>query len=240
MKRPLSTLAGVLLWSVVTSSGCQMASHGNNVEGTRLHQAGNYQAAMDRFLRALAYDPNNPDGYYNLAATYHSRAKLSGDQNDYRQAENYYNQCLNHDNDHAPCYRGLAVLLTETGRPDAAIRLMDSWIQDNPANPEAKVELARLMEEFGNRDAATARLLEALALDPSNPRALTALGRLREQSGETVQALANYQRSLEVDQFQPQVASRVAMLQSSLGSSAIRHDPTNTRTVERMLGWQRY
>lgn len=232
---PLALLAGISL-----CCGCQVASHGQNVEGTRLFQQGDYQGASDRFQQSIANDPQNPDGYYNIAATYHRLWKLRGQETDATQAENFYNQCLDHDPDHADCYRGLAVLLVETKRSDAAFRLMEGWVTRSPALPDAKVELARLYDEFGNPDAAKARLQEALALDPSHSRALTALGKLREEAGEHLQALQIYERSLAVNRFQPHVATRVAALQSSFGPSTGMLPPANTRVVRDPNQWSRY
>ena len=108
----------------------------------------------------------------------------------------------------------LAVLLAEQGRKDEAFRLIEGWVQRQPASADAKIELARLNDEFGDRQAAKEHLIEALAVQPDNPRALTALGKIREDAGDTAQALTNYQRSLWSDNRQSQVAARLAALQN--------------------------
>lgn len=228
-----------LLLAVPLLVGCQMASHGLNSEGVRLHAQGDYQNASKRFLQAVANDPNNADGYYNLAATYHSLGKVTGRQADLLQAENFYNQCLDRDPDHTDCYRGLAVLLAETNRSDASFRLLDGWIARNPTSADAKVELARLRDEFGNQEAAKQLLLAALNTDPNNARALTALGKIREDQGEHLQAIANYERSLQLNQMQPQVATRVAAMHSALGT--LWNSPTgDTRVVQEPSTLTRY
>ena len=91
------------------------------------------------------------------------------------------------DPDHTECYRGLAVLLSETGRQDAAFRLLEGWASRSPHLAEPRIELARLLEETNHLPQATGRLVEALTIDPHNSRALTALGRLRELSGQPAQ-----------------------------------------------------
>ena len=224
-------LPGVLLVAtiglVVGASGCSnVASHALNAEGVRLYQQGNYQQASDRFQQAIAQDPSSAGGYYNLAAALHRAGTLYNRPNDLRQAEQLYNQCLERDQNHVDCYRGLAVLLAETGRQDASFRLLENWSTANPQSPEPKIELARFLEETGQTEAAKAKLVEALALQPHNARALTALGRLRDQSGDPVQALADYQRSLELNRFQPEVASRVAVLQAATGQAMVATVPT--------------
>ena len=209
-------LATAALW-LPWVAGCSMMAQGENVQGVRLYQQGNFQAALQNFQRALQNDPNNADAYYNLAATHHRLGALHNTQSDKDQAESFYNQCLDRHPDHQACYRALAVLLVEQQRSEEAFRLMEGWVDRSPTRPEPKIELARLFEEFGDKQAAKAHLVEAVALDPSNARGLAALGRIREELGEYQQAIADYQRSLQSDRFQPNVVQRVAALQAATG-----------------------
>jgi tetratricopeptide (TPR) repeat protein len=220
-------------------AGCnQMNAQALNSEGVRQYQLGNYQQAADRFQSAIATDPKSATGYYNLAASLHKSGKLGGRQEDLAQAERLYNQCLEYDPNHAECYRGLAVLLSETGRQDAAFRLLEGWAARSPQLSDPRIELARLLEESNNPQQASQRLVEAIAIDPHNSRALTALGRLRESSGDQAQALANYQRSLAINRFQPEISRRVAALQAAgagLPAAPLDTPPADTRTAEQ---WQ--
>jgi tetratricopeptide (TPR) repeat protein len=237
-------LAGSLVLCALVAAGCnQMNSQALNSEGVRLYQLGNYQQAADQFQRAIASDPKSATSYYNLAAALHKTGKLAGRPQDLAQAERLYNQCLEHDPNHSECYRGLAVLLGETGRQDAAYRLLEGWAARSPQLADPRIELARLLEESSNSEQASARLVEALAIDPHNSRALTALGRLREVSGDRAQALANYQRSLSVNRFQPEIAARVAALQAAgagLPASPLVTPPGGTRTAEQWQSSVRY
>ncbi|MCA9235305.1 MAG: tetratricopeptide repeat protein [Planctomycetales bacterium] len=227
---------------LLAHAGCtQMTSTALNAEGVRLYQTGDYRNSMDKFNKAIAANPKEATSYYNMAAALHKNGKLYNRPEDLQQAERLYNQCLDYDGDHAECYRGLTVLLTETGRQDSAFRLLEGWAGRSPQNPESRIELARLLEETQNYPQATTRLVEALSIDPQNARALTALGRLREMAGDQSQALANYQRSLNVNRFQPEVAARVAALQASgAGVAPMMAAPATTRTVERWTGAVRY
>jgi tetratricopeptide (TPR) repeat protein len=226
----------------VAFAGCELASQGLNVDGVRMYQQGNYQGAAQRFNSAIANDPVSPEGYYNLAATLHRTGTLFGRSEDLKQAENLYNQCLEWDSNHVDCYRGLAVLLTETGRTDAAFRLLEGWHKRNPHSAEPKIELARLLEETGGDAAAKAQLVEALALDPHNSRALTALARIRDREGDHLQALSDYQRSLAINRMQPEVRARVATLQAALGGAASSAllPTTETRFVRQPSVTSRY
>ncbi|MCG8448656.1 MAG: tetratricopeptide repeat protein [Pirellulales bacterium] len=211
-----------------------MTTQALNAEGVRLYQIGNYSQASEQFQRAIASNPRSANGYYNLASALHKNGKLYNRQEDLLQAEQLYNQCLEHNPNHAECYRGLAVLLSEMNRQDAAFRLLEGWASRSPQLADPRIELARLLEETNNVQQAQTRLVEALVIDPDNSRALTALGRLREVSGDPAQALANYQRSLEINRFQPAIAARVASLQAATASPIVT-PPTGTRTVRQ---WQ--
>jgi tetratricopeptide (TPR) repeat protein len=219
----------VLLLGLLTSAGCQWVSHSQNADGARMFQQAYYQGAQQRFQQAIQSDPNNPDGYYNLARTYHQLGKLHNQKSDFQQAESYYHQCLDHDPNNQDCHRGLAVLLVEQGRSTDAFKLVEGWAARNPSLAAPKIELARLYEETGNRDAAKQHLIDAVAVDPTNSRALAALGKQREDAGETAQALANYQRSLSVDPNQPQIASRIGALSTPMAPAFT--PPGSTRVV---------
>ena len=106
----------VLALLVAMPVGCQYASHGQNAEGVRLYQQAYYQGALQRFQQAIQTDPQNADGYYNLAATYHQLGKLHHKTADVTQAESYYHQCLDRNPNHTDCHRALAVLLVEQNR----------------------------------------------------------------------------------------------------------------------------
>jgi tetratricopeptide (TPR) repeat protein len=130
-----------LLAVSVAASGCSnIQSQASNVEGVRLFQQGNYQQASDRFQQAIAQDPKSPKGYYNLAASLQKIGTLYGRPEDLKQAEILYNQCLEHDPNHAEAHRGLAVLLNETGRQPEAFRLLNNWAASSPKSPDPKIE----------------------------------------------------------------------------------------------------
>lgn len=224
--------------ALAVASGCSnVTSTALNSEGVRLYQQGNYQLASDRFQRAIAHDPNSPNAHYNLAASLHKAGILYNRPADLQQAELLYNQCLERDPQHTECYRGLAVLLTETGRQSDAFQLLNNWSAASPQLADPKIELARLLEETGQVEEAKGKLVEALNSEPHNARALTALGRLRDQAGDYSQALTNYQRSLTINQNQPEVAARVATLQATALTtpSAFVPQQTGPQTASR---WQ--
>ena len=189
---------------------------------------------MRQFQEAINTDPDNPDGYYNLAATHHRVGLIEQSQKDLNRAEDLYNMCLDRDENHREAYRGLAVLMAQQGRSEKAFKLLKGWVDGQPDMADARVELARLTEEYGDKKAAKEHLIEAINIDPNHPQALAALGKIREGMGETAQALANYQRSRQQDRFQPQVAARVAALQTKMNAQfSVGGSDAGTRMVDK-------
>lgn len=218
---------------LLAAGGCSnITANGKNSEGVRLFNQARYEESLQRFQSAAYRNPNNADAYYNLGATCHRLGTISQDPAQLTQAESYYNQCLDKDENHTECYRGLAVLLVQQDRSEEAFRLLEGWGDRQSDLADAKIELARLYDEFGEPETAKNRLLEALAVDHQNPRALAALGSIREQSGEYTQALSNYRQSLAHNSFQQGVASRVAALQPAVGATPTLTSPAGpTRLV---------
>jgi FimV-like protein len=219
-----------LMLAIAPAAGCKVAADGRNAQGVRDFQQGNYSDAMKRFQQAARSDPGNADSFYNMAATLHRQGIDSRNRELLNQAEQLYNQCLDLEKDHADAYRGLAVLLNETDRPDKAFKLMKNWVATSPRVSDAHVELARLYEEFGDRESAKTHLQEALSLDQDNYRAWTAMAHIREKEQDYRQALANYQRSYAI-RGQPQIAERMATLSRGLGT-APRAGSDGSRTVQ--------
>lgn len=201
-------------------AGCHWRATGQNLQGVRLVNSGQYAPALEKFQQAAATSPKNADAYYNMGATFHHMARQSKDPSAINQAETLYNQCLDLDPDHTDCYRGLAVLLAETNRKDAAQRLLENWARSNPASAEPRIELARLYHEFGNTETARLHVNQALQNDPHNARAWRVAGFMQEQQGNTLDALAFYQRSYQRDRLQPDLANRIAALQQTTGFRA--------------------
>jgi Flp pilus assembly protein TadD len=219
-----------LLWllGAAACAGCGAVANGRNIDGVRYFQQGQYQVAAQRFQEALQASPRDPNAYYNLAATYHRVGVQTKDNNSLTTAESLYRQSIALNPNHVDAHRGLAVLLTETGRTDEAFTLLRQWVTTNPTLADARIELARLHEEYGDTRTAEAQLAEALHIDAANWRAHAALGRIREQSGDYNQAIANYQRAYQLNQFQPQLAERLNLLQRQAAVQPVTPPGTGT------------
>lgn len=235
--RTVTCASGIIFGTLLLTMavGCNNLTAQNlNSEGVRLHQQARFEDALHQFREAVWADPEDPDGYYNLAATYHRMGLRDNRQADLDQAEQYYHMCLDKDENHVDCYRGLTVLLGEQGRKEDAFRLLEGWVDKSPDLADPKIELARLFDEYGDKAAAKENLIEALSVESDNARALAALGKIREELGDPRAALRNYQRSYSHNPMQPQVASRISALKSQMGPvNSINAPAGGTRLVDR-------
>ena len=126
--RAVKSLSLVVLLAVA-ATGCRWSTAGKNVAGVALHQQGRYDEAIVQFQESLAQDPTNADTYYNMARSYHNKAKVNNDAQMLSQAEQLYNQCLDISPDHPDCHRALGCLLVDSGRADKAFTLMQRWTE---------------------------------------------------------------------------------------------------------------
>ncbi len=199
----------LLLVLPLFASGCRsFTAHALNAEGVRRMERGQVADAANYFQRARATDPDDADSCYNMAILAHQRAVRSQSEPDFRQAEEYYRQCLDRNPSHADCYRGLAVLYADEGRVEDGFLLLESWATQDPGNPEPKIELARLYNEYNRLNRAEVCLQQALAIDPNNVRALNGLGYVFEQKGMYADASAVFCRSLQIMPRQQAIAQR--------------------------------
>lgn len=210
--------ASLICAFAVVLSGCNLGSQHHNSIGRQAFETGQFTTAINQFQQALNANPNNPDAYYNLAASYYSLGKQSNNSQWVGQAEQLYRQAISLNDQHVDAHRGLAALLIETKREKYAFDLLNEFKDRYPNQPQPLIELARLYQEYGDNRRATDLLADALRLDSNNVRALTAMGHVRDVQGQTHLALDNYLRVLQLDNQQGAVAQRVAALQTQLAS----------------------
>ncbi len=193
--------------------GCNLVSgNWNNQVGMWNYQQGNYVAAREEFARAVADEPLSPAFNYNLGCA----VQHLGDHGSATQA---YWRAIQLDRTHQPSYHALARLLIEDGRRDEAAQLISTWVDVQPRDASAQIEMAWLERENGDLNAAEQSLFRSLAARPNNPVATAQLGLLYEQMGKSERAAVMYRRSLQADWFQPQIQARLALLQNGSGTN---------------------
>ena len=186
--------------------GCGVGSGAwKNASGRQRFAAGNYAAAAGDFAQASMDNPSSPTYAYNLGR---SLAKIGRHQ----EAEHHFRRALALDPRHQPTYHALAEMLSDTGRPDEAERLLTGWATTQPHLPAAHVELAAHKARNGDYATAETALRHAIAVDPSDPTPLAKLGEVYQQSGRTAEAARMYTASLHKNPFQQEVKGRLTAL----------------------------
>lgn len=214
----------IVLGFILVNSGCY-ATNGwvLNRSGMRQYQRGHYAQARNRFARAIAHDPCNPDYRHNLAMALQKQGDMAASERILR-----YNLTI--DAMHQPTYHSLAQLLVTEGRGPEAQELVAGWVATQPYVPESNIEMAWVQRESGDVASAEQSLQNALRADPTHPIALAHLGQLYHSTGRADMAAAYYQRSLASNWDQPEVQSRLATLNDtgSMTRSALMQNPPNT------------
>ncbi|WP_397568241.1 tetratricopeptide repeat protein [Schlesneria sp. T3-172] len=209
---PTGLSRSILLGLILATAGCHATSgYTQNRSGMKHYNRGNYAEARQRFARAVADDPYNPDYRYNLAMALQKQGDIGG-------AEKIMRHNLTIDAMHQPTYHSLAQVLNNQGRVDEAQDLVAGWAETQPYVAESNLELAFLQRESGNVTGAEQSLRNALRAQPTHPTALAHLGQIYQESGRPDLAAAYYQRSLAAKWDQPEVKSRLATLTGSTPS----------------------
>jgi tetratricopeptide (TPR) repeat protein len=176
-----------------------------NTEGVDLLRHQEYAAAQQRFQEAVRLDPDDALSLYNLGNAAHQSGDLV-------LAEKSYRDSLQRQPNYAPCRHGLALLLLQTDRGDAARELVAAWLRDRPELADAHAEDGWLLRESGDLPAAQARLQKAIEMDPGCIRGLIELGIVYETYDYPDRARGLYQRALKRDPTQPEALGRLTGL----------------------------
>jgi Flp pilus assembly protein TadD len=176
-------------------------------DGVHLFRKGAYREAKESFAAALSLKPGDPDILYNLGRCYDQ-------QNETKQAEAQYLECLKHSPNHAECWHSLTAMRLRNGQKAEARRQVEEWLRHEPkqAGPYAEDGWLRLQD--GDLIAARGRFYQALALDPKNNWALTELAEIYELQDRKDRALVLLERSLELNPDQPEVSKHILALRT--------------------------
>jgi arylsulfatase A-like enzyme/tetratricopeptide (TPR) repeat protein len=164
-------------------------------------------AVRDR-LRALGYvggspappkeqygDQDDPKQLIEVDALLH-RAGDRYQQGDLPGAASLFQQVIDKRPDTADAYRYLAFVYWQAGRPNEAIRTLETALAHGVTHRDVRVKLGIYRAETGSADRAIA-LLEGLADD--DVEALNALGIAFGQAGRSADALRTFTHVLDVD-----------------------------------------
>ncbi len=118
-------------------------------------------------------------------------------------------------------YLGEADMLQQMGKADAARKLLDEAVKDNPEDKTLRYNRAVLAADMGDTLTALADLRGLAKAEPENPDVLNALGyTLTESTDHYLEALAYIQRALALKPGAPEILDSLGWVQYRLGDHA--------------------
>jgi tetratricopeptide (TPR) repeat protein len=152
-----------------------------------LARDGKVDAAIASYEAILATAPGVPLVHFNLGAAYKKKGDVA-------KAEASMRRAVELDTGFIDGYVGLATLLAESGKPDAAIEVVQQGAAANAQSGRLQYALGVLAE--GKGDAATARqaFLKAEELDPQNVEIQYQLATVALNMNDKAEAIARLEK----------------------------------------------
>lgn len=170
---------------------------------------GRWSESTQRFEAAVQADPHFVDARVNLGHVLVRQGKAE-------QAIAHYRAALA-EQPAADIQTSLAAALTQLGRLDEAVPLLQRAMTSAPELPEAHYQWARLCERAGSPKEAEAALRNALQLRPTFADAALALGNLLGRQGRFAQAIEAFRIALEATPTDHQARNNLANCFLALG-----------------------
>jgi tetratricopeptide (TPR) repeat protein len=160
----------------------------SNLAGLVCLSAGDNEAALAWFDRAVLLDPAAAQGWSNRAAALHELGRDG--------ALAAYDEAVRLGLAEPELFYNRGNLLRAAGRLDEAIASYDAALALNPAYPEALRASALVLRDLGHREGALEFLDEATRLRPDFVEALVDRGDLLQSLDREEEAIAAYDRAL--------------------------------------------
>ncbi len=177
---------------------------------------GNFAAARDMYLKAIAATPVSPEPVFQrlrggkefqLGTAYQGlAAQASNDAmtRHYRlQAMQAYQRAIDLFPEYEDPRTNLAVLLTNENRIPEAIEQCQIVLNENPESVSAHKNLGSAFYAQGRLDAALAEYRRVLEIDPENADAMASVGAILAQQGQLDAGIAMLQKALAIDPNNP-------------------------------------
>lgn len=140
-----------------------------NKDAIKEMQEGNYEKAIELFMKAVEEDPNEPTGYINIGNIFASL-------NDAEQAEPFFQKALTLDENAGTAFYGLANLYYNQERFEEAAKLYEKAIKTGLDSADAYFMLGKSLEQAGNDRLALPYLQRAVELDQDDLEIMLSYG----------------------------------------------------------------
>jgi hypothetical protein len=177
----IGTSGGGFNISEVFSGGCSTATTAPNTA----------QGELDKYLAAIAADPNDTTAMQGAATVYEGLYRAGGDQGDTQyllQAAALLERAIEVDPSLKDVYTRLADDYKEVGTREAlnkAVAALNKALEVDPNNPDIYLKLGTVQRSLGNAAMAALAWQKYLQLDPSGEYAAVIQAQLDELVGNT-------------------------------------------------------
>ena len=148
----------------------------HDMVGTACDAAGEFEAALAHFRRAIELNPGHPDPHHDRAQTLHRLGRVD-------EAIESYRTALRLQPARPITHFNLGVALASRQRFAEAVAEFEAASSFDPGNAQVRVAWGVALLSQGKKDEAAVRLWEALRLDPHNRHARQWLARARPGPG---------------------------------------------------------
>lgn len=151
------------LW-IATGKTSPSSPNTHNNLGDVYGRAGDKQAALKEFQKAIELKPNYGDAYHNLANTYNELGSPDKALENYQVATKFNPNLWQ-------SYQNMAAIYFEQKKYDLSLENLQKAILINPGNLNLRNNLGLVYLIMGNKDQAREIFSEILTLDPNNQMA---------------------------------------------------------------------
>lgn len=180
----------IALWSDTVRKRPENPRAQHNL-GRALHEAGEVEAAMAAFRRAIAVQPNHAFAHFSLGTILASRAE-------WEEARKHLRAAVEADPNYTAARMNLGRVLMQLGHDEEARGQFQAAVRDDPNLASAQRALGHLLARAGELDGAAAAYQAALKVEPS-VEAHFALGNLLARARRIDEAMTHYRAVLEID-----------------------------------------
>lgn len=173
-------------------------------------QNGNFDLAVENFLKALDIEPNNSKIYNELAITYYYKR-------DYEKALSAFDRAIKINPSYAMAYNNRGIIYSDLKQFEAAVENYKKAVELNPEYASAYNNLGNTYNNIKLYDEAIESYKKTLELNPNRADAYHNLGALYYIKKLYDSAVENYKKAIELNPSKPETYSNLGMVLHSMG-----------------------
>jgi type IV pilus assembly protein PilF len=211
----LALMAGCAAGPERSDDAKRNAAKTNTALGQQYMERGQYEVALDKLKRAVAYDNTYAPAHTMLAVLYETLGQRD-------EAEQEYRKAVRHDPDDGDVNNNYGAFLCATGREKEAEQYFVAAVKD-PFYQTPEIALSNAGScalASGDLDKAESFLRQSLEFDDKLPSALLSMARVSYRSGSYLRARAFLQRYEAVGPMNEESLSLGLRIETQLGDEA--------------------